>query len=481
MRVAPLRRSYLSRHVDDLLLQLLALELQVLDGLEEELVAIPLPRALDGEDKVVAPTAQFHLALELVVAQALAADGIAHGVDDDGLQVALATGVWVGGGALFRSCRLLARHLFQADDARGEALCKLFGVGAQDGLRDGDGGEQAVRGGGDGGELCVVGADALVHVHGQVDGLAGPQLGDKDVRVGRADGVFPRKVLGLLARGHEDDVFGVDVRVAVGLEGVVFRRGSVRVNGALDIELEANRVPVEAARVRVLAGRGLLVPLEELVEALAPALEGHEAQAVGEHLVLDDRGIVLDVDVLDGEGGDLGQQDAAEGVGDGGVDAYERKGGQELVVLVEVDGEAGAEPVDAEGVVFAGEVARVVCRGVVGDRLEVDVDRLRKLVLAMLRCDEVGEVNGWEEELVKRTLRRASSSSSGGLLHAACSVGCMAKGLCGFQPKKVIAGGDVGNEGKTTFFCPCMLPLLGERPVSQNAGTGGPTFCTSSP
>jgi hypothetical protein len=63
------------------------------------------------------------------------------------------------------------------------------------------------------------------------------------------------------------------------------------------------------------------MPLEEVVEALAAALEGDEAEAVGEDLVLDDRGVVLDVDVLNGEGGDFGEEDAAEGVGDGGVDA----------------------------------------------------------------------------------------------------------------------------------------------------------------
>lgn len=51
------------------------------------------------------------------------------------------------------------------------------------------------------------------------------------------------------------------------------------------------------------------------MDAVAAAVEGDEAEPVGEDLVLDDGGVVLDVDVLDGEGRDLGDEDAAEGVG----------------------------------------------------------------------------------------------------------------------------------------------------------------------
>lgn len=92
---------------------------------------------------------------------------------------------------------------------------------------------------------------------------------------------------------------------------------------------------------------------------------------------MDDGGVVLDVDVLDGEGGDLGEENAAEGVGEGGIDADEGEGREELVVLVEVDGKGGAEAIDGEGVVFAREVARVIGRDVVCDGLLVDADSLR--------------------------------------------------------------------------------------------------------
>lgn len=41
---------------------------------------------------------------------------------------------------------------------------------------------------------------------------------------------------------------------------------------------------------------------------------------MGEDFVLDDGGVVVDEDVFDGKGGDFGEEDAAEGICDGGVD-----------------------------------------------------------------------------------------------------------------------------------------------------------------
>ena len=57
---------------------------------------------------------------------------------------------------------------------------------------------------------------------------------------------------------------------------------------------------------------------------------------MGEDFVGHDGGVVVDVDVFDGEGGDLGEEDAAEGVGDGGIDVDEGKGGFEGQVAVEL-------------------------------------------------------------------------------------------------------------------------------------------------
>lgn len=56
-----------------------------------------------------------------------------------------------------------------------------------------------------------------------------------------------------------------------------------------------------------------------------------------EHFVLDDGGVLVDVDVFDGERRDLGEEDAAEGVGDAGVDADEGEGEVEGFRGVELD------------------------------------------------------------------------------------------------------------------------------------------------
>lgn len=112
------------------------------------------------------------------------------------------------------------------------------------------------------------------------------------------------------------------------------------------------------------------------MQAVAAAVEGDEAQPVGQHLVLDHRRVVLDVDVLDGQRRDLGDEDAPEGVGEGGVEADERKGREVGLVLVEAHREAGSEAVNRKGQVLARVVARVVCRRHVGDGFEVDANRL---------------------------------------------------------------------------------------------------------
>lgn len=88
---------------------------------------------------MIPPSAELDLVLELVVAQALSADGVTHGVQDHGLELAL---VALVSAALLLS--LLLGDLLQPDDALGEALLELLGVAAQDWLEDGDGGHEAV-------------------------------------------------------------------------------------------------------------------------------------------------------------------------------------------------------------------------------------------------------------------------------------------------------------------------------------------------
>lgn len=77
-----------------------------------------------------------------------------------------------------RPIRFGGRDVLEGNDAFGETACELFGVVAEDGLSDGDGGEEAVACGRDGGEFGVVGADTLDAVHFHIDALARAHLGE---------------------------------------------------------------------------------------------------------------------------------------------------------------------------------------------------------------------------------------------------------------------------------------------------------------
>lgn len=360
----------LPRHVGHLLLEPLALGLEVLNRLQEQLVRVPLARRLDLEDEVVPLATQLDLVHELGVAQALPANGVLHRVLDHGLHLALV--------ALEVRVRLgvLLGDLLQADDALGEAPLELVRVGADDGPRDGDERQQAVRGGGHRRELGVVGADALVHVRHELDLLARPQLRDQDVRVHRRDGLVAGEDLGLLADGQELEVRRVDVGVVEELPRVLLARLGVVPARALDVELDLDRVVVHAVLERVLVRARLLVPLHEIVQPVLAALERDEAQPVAEHLVLDDARVVVHPDVLDGKRGDLGDHDAPEGVGDGGVEPDEAEGGIVLAVLMEQNFELLAKGIEVPRVVLAGIVAGEVGRGDVCDCFCVDVDDL---------------------------------------------------------------------------------------------------------
>ena len=72
---------------------------------------------------------------------------------------------------------------------------------------------------------------------------------------------------------------------------------------------------------------------------------------MGENFVLDDGGVIVDEDELDCEGGDLGEENTAEGVGKGGVDADEGEGGVMGVIFVDGDVEVlvGGEEVSSMG------------------------------------------------------------------------------------------------------------------------------------
>lgn len=97
---------------------------------------------------------------------------------------------------------------------------------------------------------------------------------------------------------------------------------------------------------------------------------------MGENLVLNDGCVILNIYVFDGEGWDLGKEDAAEGIGDGGVYADQGERCVGRLVLVELDLEARAEAINRKRQIFARIVAREVGRGDMGDSLFVDADSL---------------------------------------------------------------------------------------------------------
>lgn len=314
-------------HVGDLRPEDLALALQGLDGLDEELVAVPLAETLYGEDEVVLASTEADLALELGVPQHLAADGVAHGVLDNSLDLALVALVPAAFGP-----RLGARHGLQPCHTLGKAPDELPGVVAEDRPQDLDRRHQTVARGRDGRVLGVVPAVPLVHVHVDVDLLTGAHLGDQDVGVDWPNSALAGEVLSLPPEQLGGDVGGVDVGVMVQLPGVALVVGGVLIVGALDLQLELNGVVVEGGGEGVLALPRLLPEGQEVADAGLAAGEGDQAQTVGQHLVLDDARIVVNEDGLDGEGGDLGDQDPPEGVGDGGVDADEGELRVELLI-----------------------------------------------------------------------------------------------------------------------------------------------------
>lgn len=106
---------------------------------------------------------------------------------------------------------------------------------------------------------------------------------------------------------------------------------------------------------------------------------------------MENRGVVRYVDVLDGQGGDLRDEDAPKGVGDAGVNTDEGEGGIELLIFVKLYGEVVAELIDVPGVVFAEVVARELGGRDIRDRLVVDADCLRRELVAGVKenCLEI--------------------------------------------------------------------------------------------
>lgn len=116
----------------------------------------------------------------------------------------------------------------------------------------------------------------------------------------------------------DDGVVGADEVLAGDVEGLV--------SHALGAEVELDGAELALA----VAVAGVAVAGEAHGHG-ALGGEGDEAEAVGDELVVEDGGVDLDLDEVDGDDGDLGDHDAAKGVGDAGVRVAELE--LEVIVL----------------------------------------------------------------------------------------------------------------------------------------------------
>lgn len=71
------------------------------------------------------------------------------------------------------------------------------------------------------------------------------------------------------------------------------------------------------------------------VQALFGAFERNKTETLGQNIIGNDGGVIVDVGFLNGKCRDFGKEDAAECVGDGCVQANKREGGFEWFIVVE--------------------------------------------------------------------------------------------------------------------------------------------------
>ena len=244
------------------------------------------------------------------MSQALPADCVLEGIADDGLQFA---------STVFISTSVLGGFFsgngLQLDNTLREALGEFLSVFPNDGALDLDVRQETVGGRGHRRELGVIGPNTLNTVHFHIDRLPGTEFGNKNVGVSRLDGIITDKVFFLTTNGLENNILGVNVGVVVQSARVLLVRRSIRVLGAFNVQVQYNRVEVAgvASTFRVVFC-GLLKPAHP-ADAFSGALEGDQTQSLCEDFILDNRCVVVNEDVFDGQGGHFGHEDTAEGIG----------------------------------------------------------------------------------------------------------------------------------------------------------------------
>ncbi len=160
----------------------------------------------------------------------------------------------------------------------------------------------------------MVFTNALDRMHVYLDLLSRTKLGQDDVGIGWRGRVVAEQG-GLFSFRTPYQMRGEEFRVYVEILGLCCTGAGLGVASAFELDVEDYGV--------VVGGR--VVARGAHLHGFWVHIEGNEADALRKDFVLDDGGVVPDVDVLDGHGRHLSDHDPAECIGDGGVDADEVK------------------------------------------------------------------------------------------------------------------------------------------------------------
>ena len=211
----------------------------------------------------------------------------------------------------------LAGDLIQLDDAVGTGIDQLLllleGEGGALLLVDGNDGPEAVRGDGDGAPLGMLLGDAHPGDGLELELLARSHLDDRYALVVRLVGLLLAEKVGR----HDERVVREEVAAR-------HRDGHVPLPlGALGVLLVVVHLDLEldgAARTALVADALLVgeegpVAVSTLEGVLRLVPDGDQAEPVGDVLVVQDGGVVMEFHQIDGQGGHLANHNAPEGVG----------------------------------------------------------------------------------------------------------------------------------------------------------------------
>ena len=280
---------------------------------DEQLIAVILPRALDAKDEMVSHPSQLDFILELRVAQAFPGHGIPEGVLDHRLLLSDLVLIIL---ASFR--RVLFGEIFETNNPLRETPREFLRIIPQNRLHDINRRHQAIASRSNGRKLSMIAPSPLPRMQLHRDLLPRPQFRDQNIRIHRPDHILPRERIDLLADGVERDIPRINIMPFIQLLDVIrlaLLQQLLRSLLPLTRHFQPHEDGILIRRLVALgvafAGRALEIHLRD---GGGVAGEGDQAEAVREHFVLDYRGVVVYEDVFDGDGGDFGEEDAAEGV-----------------------------------------------------------------------------------------------------------------------------------------------------------------------